>query len=59
MDNKNIVEVDSKIETICCDGGKDGLGHPTVYFNFGFEKKIICNYCGKIFLKEKKDKSNV
>ena len=28
----NIVEVDPKTETISCDGGEDGLGHPAVYY---------------------------
>ena len=27
---EDIVEVDPKTETISCDGGEDGLGHPAV-----------------------------
>ena len=46
------VKVDPSTETICCDGGKDGLGHPAVYFTFDSQNKIVCNYCGKIFIKE-------
>ena len=46
------VKVDPGTETICCDGGKDSLGHPAVYFTFDSQNKIVCNYCGKIFIKE-------
>mgnify|MGYP001418337057 CR=1 FL=1 len=49
----DIIHVPSKIETICCDGGEDELGHPAVYFTFDKKEKIICNYCGKTFIKEK------
>ena len=27
-------KVDSNIETICCDGGQDGLGHPAVSVSY-------------------------
>ena len=54
MNNEdNTVEVDSDIETICCDGGQDGLGHPAVYYVFNDKNKIICGYCSKIFVKNK------
>ncbi len=49
---ENIVEVDPKTETISCDGGEDGLGHPAVYYTFNNENKIVCGYCGKIFIKK-------
>jgi len=53
MDDKdNIVKVDPDIETICCDGGQDGLGHPAVYYTFNNENKIVCSYCSKIFIKK-------
>ena len=52
MQEAEIVKVDLKTETICCDGGKDSLGHPAVYFTFDSQNKIICNYCGKTFIKE-------
>ena len=55
MQEQEIIKTDPKTETICCDGGEDGLGHPAVYFSFKNQEKIICNYCGKIFIKEKKD----
>ena len=49
----NIEKVDSSIETICCDGGQDGLGHPAVYYNFDNLKEIICGYCGKKYIRKK------
>tara|TARA_Y100000590_G_scaffold426092_1_gene534770 strand:+ start:3689 stop:3862 length:174 start_codon:yes stop_codon:yes gene_type:complete len=49
--DSDIIEVNSNTETICCDGGEDGLGHPAVYFTFKNQKKIVCNYCDKIFIK--------
>ena len=49
----DIVAVDPKTETISCDGGEDGLGHPAVYYTFNNEDKIVCNYCGKTFIKNK------
>ena len=45
----DVVKVDPNTETICCDGGQDGLGHPAVYFTFNDQKIIVCNYCGKTF----------
>ena len=48
----DVIEVDSNTETICCDGGQDSLGHPAVYFTFNQNNKIVCNYCGKIFIKK-------
>ena len=56
-----IITVDSNTETICCDGGQDGLGHPAVYFTFNEENKIVCSYCSKTFVKKKdlEDNKNV
>ena len=48
----DVVKVDLNSETICCDGGSDGLGHPAVYYNFDELNKIICGYCGKTFIRE-------
>jgi|TARA_B110000263_G_C15293354_1_gene504404 uncharacterized Zn-finger protein len=50
---KEIEKVASNTETICCDGGEDGLGHPAVYYTFKDESKIICSYCSKIYIKDK------
>ena len=47
----NTIKVDPDIETICCDGGQDGLGHPAVYYTFDNNNKIVCSYCGKIYKK--------
>jgi len=51
MDEK-IIKVESDVETICCDGGEDSLGHPAVYYTFNNQDKIVCEYCGKTFLKK-------
>ena len=48
---KEIIKVAHNIETICCDGGEDGLGHPAVYYTFSEQDKIICSYCGKTYVK--------
>ena len=57
MQESEIVIVDPESETIYCDGGQDGLGHPTVYYTFNGENKIICSYCSKTFIKSKDLKS--
>ena len=50
--DEEIVKVDADTETICCDGGEDGLGHPAVYYSFNQTTKIVCGYCGKTFIKK-------
>ena len=50
---ENTIIVNIKTETICCDGGEDGLGHPAVYYSFDDQDKVVCGYCGKIYVKEK------
>ena len=52
-DNDNTVKVDPDIETICCDGGQDELGHPAVYYTFDQSNKIICSYCSKTYIRNK------
>ena len=52
MQELKIVKVDQEIETICCDGGEDSLGHPAVYFTFNNQNIIVCNYCGRTFIKK-------
>tara|TARA_X000000368_G_scaffold330037_1_gene267098 strand:+ start:496 stop:657 length:162 start_codon:yes stop_codon:yes gene_type:complete len=51
MDEK-IIKVEPSTETICCDGGQDGLGHPAVYYTFDISNKVVCSYCGKIYEKD-------
>ena len=51
--DQNVIKVSTEIETICCYGGKDGLGHPAVYYSFDNQEKIVCGYCGKIYIKDK------
>ena len=52
---REIEKVASNTETICCDGGQDSLGHPAVYYNFDNSNQVICSYCGKKYIKEKKE----
>jgi len=52
MPEKEIIQVDINSKTICCDGDEDGLGHPAVYFTFGDQNTVTCNYCGRIFNKK-------
>ena len=46
---------ENNIETICCDGGDNELGHPAVYYSFDDKKEIVCSYCGKKYIKENKN----
>ena len=55
MQELKIVKVDQEIETISCDGGEDSLGHPAVYFTFDNQNTIVCNYCGKTYIRERKN----
>jgi|TARA_B110000263_G_scaffold232607_1_gene228808 uncharacterized Zn-finger protein len=48
----DVEKVSSNAETICCDGGQDGLGHPAVYYNFNKLNEVVCSYCGKIYIRE-------
>ena len=50
---EEIEKVPANTETICCDGGEDSLGHPAVFYTFNNDEKIICGYCGKIYIREK------
>ena len=50
---EEIEKVPANTETICCDGGQDGLGHPAVYYSFDSQDKVGCVYCCKIYVKEK------
>ena len=52
---EDIVEVDPKTETISCDGGEDGLGHPAVYYTFNNENKIVCGYCCLLYTSDAAD----
>jgi len=47
--DEEAIKVPSDNETICCDGGQDGLGHPAVYYTFDSTNKVVCSYCGKIY----------
>ena len=56
-DEDNTVKVGLNIETICCDGGQDELGHPAVYYTFDQSDKIVCSYCSKMYIRDKNKKS--
>ena len=49
----DVKKVSLDTETICCDGGEDSLGHPAVYYSFDNQDKVVCGYCGKVYIKEK------
>ena len=55
MKEIEVIKVDQSIETICCDGGQDELGHPAVYFTFDQSNKIVCSYCGKTYIRDNKE----
>ena len=55
MSDADVLKVDPDIETICCDGGEDSLGHPAVYYTFDQSNKIVCSYCGKTYIKDKNE----
>ena len=38
---EEIEKVPANTETICCDGGQDGLGHPAVYYSFNNQDKVF------------------
>ena len=57
MSDDDVVKVDPDIETICCDGGRDELGHPAVYYTFDQSDKIICSYCSKTYIRDKNKQS--
>ena len=56
-DNDNVVKVDPDIQTICCDGEQDELGHPAVYYTFDQSDKIVCSYCSKMYIRDKNKQS--
>ena len=60
---EEIVEVDSKTDTVFCDGNVDSDvdGHPKVYMTFTSKRshsidkdinQVQCNYCGKKFIRK-------
>lgn len=45
----DIVTVDAHTNSVGCDGG--ALGHPLVYYSFGTGDRVVCQYCGRIFVR--------
>ena len=55
MSLEEVIKVEAETKTICCDGGQDSLGHPSVYYTFDGNEKIICSYCGKIYIRNSEE----
>ena len=60
---KDVVYVDSKTDTVSCDGDMTSSidGHPIVYMSFTSEKSramikdhnmVQCDYCGRKFIRK-------
>ena len=49
---EEVIKAKVNVETICCDGGQDSLGHPAVYFTFGQSIQVVCRYCAKNYIRE-------
>jgi uncharacterized Zn-finger protein len=56
MNESETIEVSFNIETISCEGSQDSLGHPKVFYAFDDQNRIICNYCGKTYIRSQKTK---
>ena len=52
---EEIEKVPANTETICCDGGQDGLGHPAVYYSFDNQDKVVCGYCCLLYTSDAAD----
>jgi len=48
----DVIVVDNDIDEIMCDGGHASLGHPAVFYGFGNNNEVICDYCGRKFVKD-------
>ena len=51
VDTREIKIVPEKVESVYCDGGGGGLGHPKISLLFGFQRFVDCYYCGQRFAK--------
>ncbi len=49
MEPPEIVEIDSSVSTVACDGG--AMGHPVVYLCFDDKDYVDCYYCGRRFVR--------
>ncbi|MGF1525496.1 MAG: zinc-finger domain-containing protein [Candidatus Competibacterales bacterium] len=47
-----IIMVDDRQSSVCCDGGGGPLGHPTVYLPLVGKSFVDCYYCGRRFVKK-------
>ena len=39
-------------DRVACDGGGGPLGHPMVYLTLGEDGRVVCGYCGRVFVKK-------
>jgi uncharacterized Zn-finger protein len=45
-------------ETVAaCNGGGGPLGHPRVFLNLGYDGKVECPYCSRLFVNRAMQKS--
>ena len=35
---------------VSCDGGGGALGHPKVFLEMGADGKVVCGYCGRVYI---------
>lgn len=40
---------------VSCEGSQGALGHPLVYLNMAGKNEIMCPYCSKRFVLQKKE----
>ena len=49
---REVIEVDAGADQVMCDGGNGALGHPHVWYSFDGKDEVICEYCGRHFVKK-------
>lgn len=47
-----IIAVGPEADQVCCDGGNEALGHPTVWYTFDGQDRVKCMYCDRLFIKQ-------
>ena len=48
-----IIVVDDHADGVKCDGGGGALGHPLVWYSFDGQDHVECEYCGRLFVKDR------
>lgn len=44
--------IEVTMDRVACDGGGGALGHPRVYLTIGEDGRVVCGYCGRIYVKK-------